>query len=200
MTIKDIDLEGGDKLPIRSFHLEDMADFPAIVMVAKRGSGKSWVCRAILKRYKHFPVGLVIAPTDKMNSFYADFFPETYIHYEYRSELIQKVLGRQEKMKYKADARAKKGKFVDTRCFLVMDDCLASSKTWMRDQPIKELLFNGRHYHIMYILTMQTPLGVTPEMRQQFDYIFLFAEDFFTNLKKLYDHYAGMFPTFESFR
>ena len=36
-----------------------------------------------------------------------------------------------------------------------MDDCLASKGSWMRDQPISTLMFNGRHYEIMYILTMQ---------------------------------------------
>ena len=47
---------------------------------------------------------------------------------------------------------------------------------------------------------MQFPLGITPELRCNFDYIFLLAEDFYSNLKRLYDHYAGMFPTFDSFR
>ena len=30
--------------------------------------------------------------------------------------------------------------------------------------------------------------------------IFLLAEDFISNLKRIYDHYAGMFPTFDSFK
>ncbi len=47
---------------------------------------------------------------------------------------------------------------------------------------------------------MQFPLGITPELRCNFDYIFLLAEDFQSNQKRLYDHYAGMFPSFYSFR
>ena len=47
---------------------------------------------------------------------------------------------------------------------------------------------------------MQFPLGISPELRGNFDYIFLLKEDFYSNLKRLYEHYAGMFPTFESFR
>jgi hypothetical protein len=81
-----------------------------------------------------------------------------------------------------------------------MDDCLGDKKSWVRDAPILELLFNGRHYQIMYILTMQFPLGITPELRSNFDYIFLLKEDFISNQKKLFDHYAGMFPNFNSFR
>jgi hypothetical protein len=81
-----------------------------------------------------------------------------------------------------------------------MDDCLGQKGSWVRDKPIQELLYNGRHYKLMYILTMQFPLGITPELRSNFDYIFLLAEDYISNKKRIYDHYAGMFPNFESFR
>ena len=91
-------------------------------------------------------------------------------------------------------------KRVDPSTFIIMDDCLSQKGSWVRDQPIQELLFNGRHYHIMYILTMQFPLGITPELRVNFDYVFLMAEDTISNLKRIYDHYAGMFPNLYSFK
>ena len=47
---------------------------------------------------------------------------------------------------------------------------------------------------------MQFPLGIPPEMRSNFDYIFLLADDFISNRKRLYDHYAGMFPDFNTFQ
>jgi len=83
---------------------------------------------------------------------------------------------------------------------MIFDDCLSKKRSWVRDQPILELLFNGRHYNKSYILTMSYPLGITPEIRLNFDYIFLFAEDSISNLKRIYDHYGGMFPDFNSFR
>jgi len=200
MGIKDIELRDGNKLPIRQFKLENMVDNPAIVMIAKRGSGKSWVVRAIIHHFRSIPCGIVIAPTDRMNSFYNDFFPDSYIHYEYKSELMMRLLQRQTEMIEKKKQKIKNGKKVDARTYCIMDDCLSSKGSWMRDQPIQELLYNGRHYEIMYILTMQYPLGITPELRSNFDYIFLLKEEYISNQKKLYDHYAGMFPNFDSFR
>ncbi len=197
---KDDDINAGTKLPINEFKLDYMVENPAIVMIAKRGSGKSWVTRAILNHFKDIPVGCIIAPTDRMNCFYGNFFPDSFIHYEYKSSIIEKLLYRQELMIEKEKEKKLKGKRVDPRAFIVMDDCLASKGNWMRDQPITELLFNGRHYKIMYILTMQYPLGITPELRCNFDYVFLLAEDTHSNLKRIYEHYAGMFPTFDSFR
>lgn len=199
MTTKDIRC-GDGCLPINEFQLKDMVENPSLVMVAKRGSGKSFVCRAILNHYKDIPVGLIIAPTDRMNCFYGNFFPDTYIHCRYESQIIEKLLRRQEEMIDKAARKKLKGKSVDPKAFIVMDDCLGDKKIWAQDPLISELLFNGRHFQLMYILTMQYPLGIKPELRSNFDYIFLLAEDFITNLKKLYDHYAGMFPDFNSFR
>jgi hypothetical protein len=200
--IKDVRLDGNKSLPIKEFKLETMVENPAIVMIAKRASGKSWVCRAILKHFRDIPVGIIIAPTERMANppFYSAFFPDSYIHYEYKSETIEKLLYRQDIMIEKMMDREKENIVIDPRAFILMDDCLSKKGSWMKDQPIMELLFNGRHYRLMYLLTMQFPLGITPELRCNFDYIFLLAEDFYSNLKRLYDHYAGMFPTFDAFR
>jgi len=199
MGVMDIQM-GADSLPVRQFKLADMVENPSIVMIAKRGSGKSWVTKAIMIHFYKIPCGIVIAPTDRMNSFYNDFFPDTYIHYQYKSSIITKILDRQTQMIDKQQAKKKVGKNIDVRTFIIMDDCLGDKKSWVRDAPILELLFNGRHYQIMYILTMQFPLGITPELRSNFDYIFLLKEDFISNQKKLFDHYAGMFPNFNTFR
>jgi hypothetical protein len=100
----------------------------------------------------------------------------------------------------RAAERKKHGKTTNTKAFIVMDDCLADKGNWAKDKMIYELLDKGRHYEITYILTMQFPLGVKPELRANFDYIFLLADDTFGNQKRLFDHYAGMFPCFDAFR
>jgi len=201
--IKAIKIDNNRSLPIKEFKLETMCENPAIVMIAKRASGKSWVCRSILKHFKDIPVGLIIAPTEKMATppFYSDFFPDSYIHYDYKTEIIESLLVRQDIMIEKNQDRIEQGKkLVDPRAFILMDDCLSKKGAWSKDQPIMELLFNGRHYKLMYMLTMQFPLGISPELRNNFDYIFLLKDNNYSNLKRLYEHYAGMFPTFDSFR
>jgi hypothetical protein len=77
---------------------------------------------------------------------------------------------------------------------------MSSKGTWLKDPNILELFFNGRHHHLSFILTMQYSVGIPPEMRSNFDYIFLLAEDTISNRKRLYEHYAGMFPTFDIFQ
>ena len=188
-----------NKFQILEFDLRKMVPNPSIVMIAKRGSGKSYITRDIIYHYRHIPGGVVISPTDRMSSFYKYFFPDLYIHYEIKDTILKKILVRQSLMIDKEKQKRKQGKKVDPRGILVMDDCLSQKKTWAKDQNITEILMNGRHYMLTYILTMQTPLGITPDLRLNFDYIFLSKEDSTINKKKLWDNYASMFPTLPVF-
>jgi hypothetical protein len=187
-------------LDIQEFKMNDMCNYPAICMIAKRRSGKSWVCRNILRHFGDIPGGVIISPTEEMSCFYGKFFPNLFIHYAYKPEILANLFERQQIMLDKVKYYYKKKKRIDPRSFLIMDDCLASKGTWMKDEEIATMFFNGRHYKVMYILTMQFPLGIKPEYRCNFDYIFLLFDDFISNQKRLFEHYAGMFGSFDLFK
>lgn len=184
-----------NKFQLLEFSLDKLVINPAIVMIAKRGSGKSYITRDIIYNYRKIPGGVAIVPTDGLNPFYKYFFPDIYIHYDITPALLRRILVRQGEMIDKSKAKKKEGKKVDPRSLLVMDDCLSRKKSWGKDDTILEILMNGRHYQLTYILTMQTPLGITPDLRLNFDYVFLLKEDSTTNKKKLYENYASMFPS-----
>jgi hypothetical protein len=61
------------------------------------------------------------------------------------------------------------------------------------------LFMNGRHWKIMLIITMQTPLGIQPNLRTNVDFVFILRDSYLSNRKRIYENYAGMFPTLESF-
>lgn len=187
------------KLQIAEFKLDAMVINPSIVMIAKRGSGKSYITRDIIYHYRHIPGGIVIAPTDRMSPFYKFFFPDLYIHYDIKETTLKKTLLRQTLILEKQKQKAKEGKKIDPSGILIMDDCLSKKKTWAKDDSILEILMNGRHYWLTYILTMQTPLGITPDLRLNFDYVFLLKDDSTINKKKLWDNYASIFPSITAF-
>ena len=87
---------------------------------------------------------------------------------------------------------------IDPRSFLLFDDCMYDN-SWVKDKNVRLLFMNGRHYKIMFIITMQYPLGIPPNLRTQIDYVFILRENYTNNRKKIYENYAGMFPTFEVF-
>ena len=193
---------GEKKLVIKKFSLETMADSPAIMLVAKRRSGKSWVCRDILRHFNNIPVGMIIAKSEKKadEPFYSEFFPDSFIFYEYNEKILKNLFYRQEQMIEKSKEKKEKGIIIDPRAVFLMDDCLSDKGTWAKDPLIYELMFNGRHYKILFMLTMQSPLGISPELRSNFDYFFLLATDIENHMKKLYENYAGMFRNVGEFR
>jgi len=173
---------------------------PRIVIIAPSGSGKSWIVKNILHEMKDIPCALVVAPTDQKSKFYDDFIPPTFIHYDYKPEILIKVLDRQDKIIEKNQARVRHNKKeVDPRAVFIMDDCMGDKDKWVKDPNMLKLMNQGRHSKLTYILTMQYVLGIQPELRTQFNYIFLLGEDNFASRKKLYEHYAGIFPTYDLF-
>jgi len=191
---------GRSRLRIKKFNIKFMPDNVTIAMIAKRGSGKSFLTRELLFHKRHIPTTIAISKTERLNKFYGDFVPDLYIYENYTNEILSKIYNRQAKIFEDNDKRIKDGKKPkDDRLMLIMDDCMSSKGSWVKEEPVLELFFNGRHHHISFILTMQYSLGIPPEMRSNFDYIFLLAEDFTNNRKRLYEHYAGMFPDFASF-
>ena len=200
MTVIDIKY-GGHSLKIKRFDIKSMPDNVTIAMIAKRASGKSYLTREILFHKRSIPTTVAISKTEKLNKFYADFIPDLFIYDEYNNTILNRLYKRQALISEDNEKKVKEGKTTkDARAMLIMDDCMSSKGSWVKEQPISELFFNGRHHNLSFILTMQFPLGIPPEMRSNFDYIFLLADDFISNRKRLYDLYAVMFPDFNTFQ
>lgn len=188
------------KLNIDEFSFGEIKGNPTIAMIAKRESGKSWITKAFIFENTDIPVGVIISNTEECNPFYSEFFPSTYIYFEFKTEILERLLARQNHMIKKARDKKEQGKFLDPRALFIMDDCLADGKKWINDSYLKDIFMNGRHRQITYILTMQFPLGITPSLRSNFDYIFLLREDQASNLKRIYDHWAPITDKFKDFR
>ncbi len=199
MTARNIRY-GSNSLIIRKFDIKSMPNFVTIAMIAKRASGKSYLTKELLFHMRDIPTAIAISKTEKLNKFYTEFIPDLYIYDDYSSSILDKIYQRQEQIEMDNQKRKKEGKKEkDGRLILIMDDCMSSKGAWVKEPQIAELFFNGRHYKMSFILTMQFSLGIPPEMRSNFDFIFLLAEDFINNRKRLYEHYAGMFPDFNTF-
>lgn len=178
----------------------DESKGPVCVLVGRRDTGKSFLVRDLLYHHKDIPVGVVVAGTEEGNGFYGKLVPRLFIHNEYSSSVIENILKRQKQVlkQIKREIDARKRVSIDPRTFVILDDCLYDN-TWSRDKLMRLLFMNGRHWKIMLIITMQYPLGIPPTLRTNIDFVFILREPYIANRKRLYENYAGMFPTFESF-
>lgn len=161
----------------------------------------SWLVRDIFYHHKHIPSGICFSGTEEASPFFSDFIPDAFIHSEYNSELIDGILTRQKRKirNAKNEGKSDTGKHPSNNIFIVLDDMLHDAQNWKKEKTIKNIFFNGRHYNILFILTMQYPLGITPELRSNIDYVFVFNEPSIKNRRKIYDDYAGMIPSFDHF-
>ena len=173
---------------------------PVVVLIGKRDTGKSFLVRDLLFYQQEIPIGTVISGTEEGNGFYSKMVPRLFVHNEYNTAIIENVLKRQRTVlkQIKHEMETYKRSTIDPRAFVILDDCLYDA-TWTRDKMMRLLFMNGRHWKVMLVITMQYPLGIPPTLRTNIDYVFILRENYIANRKRIYENYAGMFPTFESF-
>jgi len=182
------------EIQLRKFDMNQIKDDKVVVLIGKRETGKSFLCKDLLYHHRDIPCGQVISGTEAANEFYSKMVPKLFIHEEYQGSVIQNVLKRQKLMIDKL----KSNSTIDPRLFLILDDCIYDN-SWVKDKNVRSLFMNGRHFKVLFIITMQYALGIPPNLRTNIDYVFILRENYVSNRKRLYEHYAGMFPTFEMF-
>ncbi|GAX85681.1 hypothetical protein CEUSTIGMA_g13095.t1 [Chlamydomonas eustigma] len=187
---------GDMQIKLRKFDVSTIRHNSVIVMIGKRDTGKSFLVKDVLYHQRDLPVGTVISPTESANKFFGNMVPSLFIHEQYTPALIANVVKRQRQVKKLRDDNPPKA--VDPRAFLILDDLMYDT-SWVRDKCIRELFMNGRHWDILFVITLQFPLGMPPILRGNVDYVFILRENILNNRKRIYDNYAGMFPTFDMF-
>jgi len=188
-------------LNLKKFDMAKIGKGSIIAMIGKRNTGKSFLVKDLLYYKRDIPIGTVISASESSNRFYGDMMPSIFIHDEYNPEIISNVVKRQKlvtkKMKQQIAMYGKSN--IDPYAFLIMDDMMYDAPRWLKDSNIRDIFMNGRHFNLMFLITMQFSLGIVPAMRTQIDYCFILRETIVSNRKRLYEHYAGMFPSFEIF-
>ena len=188
-------------LNLRKFDMSKVNKTSIVAMIGRRGSGKSWLVKDLLFYKRDMPIGTVISASEGSNCFFGNLMPSLFVHEEYSPEIIANLVKRQKlvtrKMKQQQALYGKSN--IDPYAFLVFDDMMYDAPRWIKDINVKDIFMNGRHFNLMFLMTLQFAVSVPPSFRGQIDYCFMFKETFISNRRRLYEHYAGMFPTFEIF-
>ena len=71
----------------------------------------------------------------------------------------------------------------------VIDDCTDDPKQ-LRHPIFQAYYKNGRHWHMIHILSLQYSLDIMPNIRSNIDYTFIMRESSKKNRKKLYENYC----------
>jgi hypothetical protein len=179
------------QLCLTKFRPQDMEDNRIVVVIAKRGAGKSFLTRDLMWFKKHIPFGVVMSGTEEGNGFFSKYVPDAFIYNEFRPDIIAKIIKRQK--------RLCKKNAPNNGVFLILDDC-AFDRRIFRDINMRALFLNGRHWNIFTIMTLQYSLDMPPDLRANIDYLFALREPIIQNRERLYKSFFGMLPSFDSFQ
>ncbi len=188
------------KLELKKFDPTKIKNDSVVVFIGKRNTGKSYCMKDILSYNRDIPVGVVVSPTERANGYFEKFIPKMLIYDELEEKLVSKFLNRQINITRDRKRELEKhgSSTIDPRAFLILDDCMYN-KAALKDKNIRCIFMNGRHYKIFLLITMQHGLGLPPDLRSNIDYVFIFRNNIVKEREKIYNHYAGMFPTFDVF-
>ena len=177
------------KIDLKKFDMSKVGKGSVIVLIGKRNTGKSFLCKDILYYKRDIPIGTVISDTEGSNQFYGKLMPSLFIYEEFNSEIIMKLVKRQDmiikKMNNQIEQYGKSN--IDPWAYLILDDLMFDT-SWVKDKLVRKLFMNGRHKKLLFLITMQYSLGIPPALRTNVDYIFILRENLINNRKRLYEH------------
>jgi hypothetical protein len=136
----------------------------AVVLCAKRNSGKSYLCRHLVNLYReHFCDIFVISTTECSNGFYSSFVNEKNIFTEFSSEWLEKFYTRVQE-NYSKD----KKKYY----LLILDDC-GAEVDYKKDKTLNKIFTRGRHIGLSVMVLQQYLYQIQPVCRGNCDYLII---------------------------
>lgn len=190
--IKSVKFSSTNSMHIQKFNINSLSKNSICNIIGKKNSGKTTLVKSILNYHNDIKNGIVISPTEKTSipKEYTNFCSNLNTYYAIEQNIIDELLIKQEQLKEN---------IIDNNSYIVLDECLTSKEQIYNCASTRELLFNSKQYNLMVLLTMQFPLCIIPELCNNFDYIFLAAEDIISNKQILYNNYCNIFPNYETF-
>jgi hypothetical protein len=153
-------------------------------------TGKTTLIASLLYSKKHiYPTAMAMSGTEDSNHFYRSIFPSTFVFNNYDEEQITKFIKRQ---------KLAKEHLANPWSVLILDDCTDDPSLFKK--PLQQGMYKrGRHWKMLYILSLQYGMDVRPVIRTNVDGVFILREPNIRNRKVMYENYGGIVPDFKLF-
>ena len=162
-----------------------LSDFSVV-----HNSGKSTLIADLLYSKKDiFPIGMVMSGTEDSNHFFKKIIPSSFVFNNYDEDKIIEFIKRQ---------KIAKEHLQNPWSLLIIDDC-TDNPSIFRKQTQNSLYKLGRHWKMLYILSLQYSMDIRPSIRNNVDGVFIFREPNNNFRKNMYDNYASIIPSYQLF-
>lgn len=177
-------------LKIRRFPIDEMKEHRIILVIGKRGTGKSVLLRDIMYRLrKRIDIAFAMSPTLDTIKMFEECLPKSHVFDDYSLEQVQNIMKQMKALKEENKHRSG---------LLVLDDCMFDKKI-MKSTEMREIHMNGRHFNLYFINSMQYVMDMGPDLRSQVDYLFVLKENVISNRQKIHKYFFGMFQDYDEF-
>jgi len=171
--------------------------YPSVVVVGKRGSGKSVLVENLMYFKRHAASWLVLCPTLTSIRRYKELVGDGFVHTSMTEAELSGIYNTQTAAVQEVDvkyAHLPDEERPYPELVMVLDD-QAYNKKLINSELMRQLVMNGRHSKITVILTLQYVMDLQPAIRSNADMIFSLAENSATNREKLYNAFFSCFDT-----
>ena len=202
-TISGICMTERSAINSRSFDLKDLGEgdyygftldgdhrFFLASLDVVRNTGKTTLIASILYAKKHIiPVGMVVSGTEDSNGFFRKIMPSCFVYNEYSEEQVASFVKRQ---------KIAKQHLKNPWALMLLDDATDDPRIFNR--PLQHGMYKrGRHFKMLYIVSLQYATDIKPVIRTNVDGIFILREPILRNRKSLWENYASIIPDFTLF-
>lgn len=189
--LQELDVER-DILP-NDESLETRTGGGRYLLIGRPASGKSTLIRDLLYYKRNFlPVAVAVSTTEAMNHFYASIMPSLFVYNHFSPDILSDFIGHQKN-------KIEKGlEYPSTFGAFVMDDCSADSKI-IHDRNLEDILKNGRHMNVFFLMANQYVLDMAPKLRVCFDGVFILRNANMSDRKKIHENFASAIQPFSEF-
>lgn len=128
-----------------------------VAIYGPRRSGKSKLIRNICQRLRPFFPEVLVFTKTKSSCEYHQFMPDTCIIDGFSEALLEQIM-QDQAAKKRAESRGED--MGNYHMLIILDDCMADDMRFKK--TFNKVFFNGRHYNITMIVTMQDVKGIAP--------------------------------------
>lgn len=198
---KQTKIGGPQKLNLCKFNprkLEKLRNDPqqgesTILFVGSKRAGKTTMILDIMRYLRKIPQGIIVTGSLSSAEQFKKHFPDSFIFTEINDRLIMTleniVLTQEEKRENKQPLSG---------FFILFDDC-GYDKTLSKQEVIRKMFMNGRHYRLQILYSIQDTKSVPPGIRKNSDFIFIHRENGVKERKKLLDEFVSIVPDMKVF-
>lgn len=174
---------------LNEFDLNQLGDNDVVIVVGRRGSGKSILSRDIMCHKRHISRGAVFRPTEAFDPIFSDSGNPAFVHETFDETLLDNMI-KEQRVRIHKDRQLGRDAVSN---FLVLDD-MATTHRGGEYSSLNHIFSNGHHEACFVLVTTQRFSSVKGSLLYgNCDYVFLFDTASVKEQEAFFEEYEGHF-------